>query len=172
MKKEIPEPENSSEKEVFAFFGLASYYAQVVEQAVIHFAIVLKSSGKTRITGQDIDSLFERFEKQPMGPLLKEARKLGPIPAELDNQLSSMLQRRNHLIHRFFSEHSEDFMSDAGRSAMIAELRITILQFQETDTALDRIVLPLLAKSGISADMIESAYREMLGRAQSRDGTG
>jgi hypothetical protein len=31
--QEVPEPEDFSEKEVFTFFGLASYAAQVVEQS-------------------------------------------------------------------------------------------------------------------------------------------
>jgi len=35
ISREVPEPEDFETKEVFAFFGLASYEGQVLEQALV-----------------------------------------------------------------------------------------------------------------------------------------
>jgi hypothetical protein len=147
-------------------------WAQVLEQAFIHLAIILQVSGKTEITRKDIDSLFDKFEKQPMGHLLNEARKVGPIPTDLDTSLSSALDRRNYLTHRFFFEHSEDFISENGRSTMIQELQSITAQFQSADIELDGVVLPMFSQLGISEEKIQSAYRQMMERAKSRDVAG
>lgn len=39
---EIPTIDNWCEKESFAFFGLAAYYAQVLEEAALNLAVVLR----------------------------------------------------------------------------------------------------------------------------------
>ena len=41
----------------------------------------------------------------------------------LYNQLKQGLWYRNHLTHHFFYEHSDDFITEAGRKVMIIKLQ-------------------------------------------------
>ena len=45
----FPEPEDTGQKEVYAFFGLCSYYAQVFKQGVVNLAVGLRVRGLTTL---------------------------------------------------------------------------------------------------------------------------
>src|SRR5437870_5100015 len=102
MPPPTPESEGSEAKEVFAFFGLAAYHAQVLEQELILFALILHLSGRTGITQAKVEALFESLSVRTFGQLLREARTLTPIPVDLDDRLTEALRRRNDLTHDFF----------------------------------------------------------------------
>lgn len=88
MARSIPEREGSDPKEVFAFFGLAAYHGQVLEQELIIFAVVLHLSGRTGISRAYVDALFDTFEARTFGQLLREARSLIAIPPDLEDKLA------------------------------------------------------------------------------------
>lgn len=169
LPKSVPEREGSNPEEVFAFFGLAAYHGQVLEQELIILAVMLHLSGRTRVTQADVDASFDTFETRTFGQLLREARSLIAVPADLDAKLAEALRRRNDLAHRFFARRSEDSMSDAGRIDMIDELRNTILLFEEVDAAVTAIREPLSERLGISREMAQKELESMLARAAARD---
>lgn len=169
MAKGVPEREGSEAKEVFAFFGLAMYHAQVLEQELIIFAVMLHLSGRTRITRADVERLFETFEARTFGQLLREARSLTVIPSDLETKLAEALRARNDLSHSFFARRSEDFMSDGGRVEMISDLRAATALFEEVDAAVTAIREPLSRKLGISAEVAQRELDKMLARAAARD---
>lgn len=169
MVDSVPEREGSDPKEVFAFFGLAAYHGQVLEQELIIFAVMLHLSGRTRVTRTDVEALFETFEARTLGRLLREARSLTTIPPDLEGKLTDALGQRNDLVHRFFARRSEDFISDAGRVEMIEELRKATLLFEEVDAAVTAIREPLSQRLGISQDIAKKELDKMLARAAARD---
>jgi hypothetical protein len=59
-----PEPENYSEKEVYAFFGLAAYSAQVLEKGLVNMVVAFKTFG----------AKISRDEFDLRGQLRREAR--------------------------------------------------------------------------------------------------
>lgn len=165
----VPEREGSNPKEVFAFFGLAAYHAQVLEQELMILAVMLHVSGRTGVTRADVDALFDTFEARTLGQLLREARSLTEVPGSLDAQLAEALRRRNDLAHRFFARRSEDFMSDAGRVEMTEELRDTTHLFEEVDAAVTAIREPLSERLRVSQDVAQKELDKMLARAAARD---
>jgi len=169
LGKAIPEREGSDPKEVFAFFGLAACHGQVLEQELIIFAVMLHLSGRTRITRDDVQGLFQTFEVRTFGQLLREARSLAAVPSDLEAKLTEALNRRNDLAHRFFARRSEDFMSDTGRVEMIEELRTAALLLDEVDAAVTAIREPLSRKVGVSEELARSELEKMLERALARD---
>jgi hypothetical protein len=46
---EVPEPESDEAKEVYAFFGLAAYWAQVLEREAIHFAVAVHMANAAQL---------------------------------------------------------------------------------------------------------------------------
>ncbi len=168
--KSVPEPEGSGPKEVFAFFGRAAYYGQVLEQELIIFAVMLHLSGRTRLTQLDVEALFGAFQSRTFGQLLREAGSLTTIPPDLEARLMDALNRRNDLAHKFFARRSEDFMSDAGRVEMIEELRRATVLFEEVDAGVTAIREPLSQKLGISQDLAKQELDKMRARAAAREG--
>ena len=165
----VPPREGNDAKEVFAFFGLAAYHGQVLEQELVIFAVMLNLSGRSRVTREAFEALFDRLEVWTFGQLFREARSLTPIPRGLETKLNEALARRNDLAHRFFARHSEDFMSEAGRIGMIEELRATTGIFEDVDAAVTAVRVPLSSAIGITEEMAKHELDEMLARAAARD---
>lgn len=168
-RPEIPDPEGTDVKEVYAFFGLCSYYGQVLERGLINLAVVLNVRGATHVTGDDVVAAFERIEVKTLGQLIGDVRRMVPIPDELGAALSTALHDRNCLAHRFFTIRDVDFCSNPGRRNMIEELRDMTARFQATDRLLDSITLPLWEKLGFTQAMMESEVRKMLSEADARE---
>lgn len=165
----VPEPDGSDAKDVYAFFGLASYHAQVLEQELIHFASMLQLSGRTRVTRDYVDELYRTLESRTFGQLLNEARRLTPIPADLDRVLAEALRLRNDIAHMFFARHSEASLSRSGREEMIQSLRAASSVFIEADARVTALRRPLSEKLGLTEALVQQELDEMTARAATRD---
>lgn len=168
-RPEIPAPEGTDEKEVYAFFGLCSYYGQVLERGLINLAVVLNVRGATHVTRDDVVAAFERVEVKTLGQLIRDVKGVVSIPDELEAALSTALRDRNCLAHRFFATHDVDFCSNPGRRNMIEELRDMTARFQATDRLLDSITLPLWEKLGFTQAMMEREVAKMQSEADARE---
>jgi hypothetical protein len=169
MPLEIPEPDYDDPKEVYAFFGLAAYGAQILEQELMLLASVLHMGAAGPLTGKWVNELMDRIESKTFGGILSEARKFGTVPADVDALLADALRERNRLIHRFFADRATDFVSRVGRSEMIDELRAAIALFNAADTATTAIRRPLAEKLGIDATVAQALYEQVMAEAVSRD---
>jgi hypothetical protein len=129
----VPEAAGSDPKEVFAFFGLAAYHAQVLEQELLLFASMLRLSKSARVTQAAVEALFDRLDAKTFGGLLAEARRMTTVPGDLEADLAEALRCRNLLVHRFFADHAAELLSGAGPLEMIEELRGFAVAFQAVD---------------------------------------
>lgn len=166
---EVPEPDYDDPKEVYAFYGLAAYAAQVLERGLVNLLVGLSIAGERGITVEVIDGLFEQFNSHTFGHLFKALRNRISVTAGLEGQLSDALLRRNLLVHQFFEKHSEDFISEKGRHLMIDELRELIVLFKSADQSVDDLTLPLFSKLGITAEIIQRGLDAMQAAATARD---
>lgn len=170
-RPEIPDPDYEDPKEVFAFFGLAAYSAQLIEQGLSNLFVGLHVVYKKKPTWNDVRLMFENADKKTLGRLLKDVRKLVPFKSELEEELQKVLKKRNYLAHHFFVEHSEDFLHEKGRRQMIDELREIIAIFQVADPQIDELWHSLWEKYGFTEERIEqeltnlkAAFEECLER--------
>ncbi len=168
----IPEAEDTSQKEVNAFFGLCSYYAQVLEQGVVNLAVGLCVRGLTALTAPKISDAFDRTDRKTLGQLLHDVRRQVQIPGDTERGLGQALGDRNYLFHRFFVEHDVDFGSDAGRREMINELRAMTRRFQETDRFVNAIWMPLWDNLGLTQELMDAEIQRMRDEAELRDASG
>ncbi len=168
----IPEAENTGQKELYAFFGLCSYYAQVLEQGVVNLAVGLRVRGLTVLTAPNVSDAFDRADRETLGQLLHDVRRQVQIPGDTERWLGRALGDRNYLFHRFFVEHDVDFGSDPGRRQMIDELRGMTRRFQETDRLVDAIWIPLWESLGLSRELMEAEIERMRDEAERRDTSG
>lgn len=166
---EVPMPEGSGIKEVYAFFGLCAYQAQVLERGVINLAVGLHAKRLSSIAPEAVEPMFDRAEQKTLGQLLAAVRRQIPVPDSLERSLRVALQDRNVLSHHFFSIHDIDFVSDVGRESMIRELRAMTLRLQRTDRDLDEVTLPLWASLGVTKDMLSQEFARMMAQAEAQD---
>ncbi len=157
---EIPEPEDHGSKEVYAFFGLASYCAQVLEKGLVNMVVVFRCRGLV-ITRSEFDALFEEHDKKTLGQLLHRARSIVKIPTSVDSLLGEALQKRNWLTHHYFADRSVAFTMESGRKDMILELQEMIKLFKETDTATEPIYLPVMKERGLTEERVLELMSEM-----------
>jgi hypothetical protein len=165
----IPEVEDCNAKEVYAFFGLCSYYAQVLEQSVVNLAVGLHVRRLTALTTLDVSDIFDRANQKTLGQLLQDIQQKVQIPDDAERSLLRALKDRNHLFHRFFVEHDIDHGSGAGRRKMIVELQKMLLHFQETDRLVDAIWIPLWGSLGLTQELMEAEIRQMHDEADRRN---
>ena len=166
---EIPEIDNCCEKEPFAFFGLAAYYAQVLEEAALNLAVVLRLPEVNLISQELFLDLYDSLGRRTFGQLLKVAKSNLNLSDEDAEFLGTTLDLRNMLIHRYFRERAEDFISEVGRQEMKKELQTILSEFKKADEILTGLYLPLWEKYGVTEEFFQSEFAQMVEAAEHRD---
>jgi len=166
---DIPEIDNCCDKEPYAFFGLACYCAQVFEHATLNLALVLRLPTVDLVSQQLFDDLYESLSKRTLGRLLSAVKQEIDLPEEYRVFLEEAVELRNILMHRYFREHGEDFVSAVGRDEMKRELQSIISKFKRADQLLERIYIPLWKKYGVTDEFVEKELERVRVTAEERD---
>lgn len=165
----IPTPEGDSAKEVFTYFGLASYWVQILEKGYLQLTVTLGILEVESLSKEFYDSLWTKHEKLSLGRLLNSANKKITISDELKQLSLESLDKRNYLIHNFFWRHSQDFLSKKGRKLMINELISLIKLYRQTDKKLSVLLMKLMNKQGITGKDVLNQLSDMINKADARD---
>ncbi len=169
MAIEVPTPNYDDPKEVWAFYGLAAYSANLIEQSLINLGVVLQLPSVNVLTRDTFEKIFYEFDKKTLGQLLEAARKTTIIPENLDELLQKVLDKRNYLVHSFFHYHSEDAISQSGRRSMVDELAELIDLFRTVDPKLEEIYLPLWENHGVDEAFMRDEWEKTQARIRERD---
>ena len=168
----IPSPVDDSTKEVFTYFGLASYWGQLLEKGYLQLSVSLSILREESPSREDHDRLRTKFEKYTLGKLLVSAKKITTLPDELEQFSLESLDKRNYLIHHFYWKHAEDILSNKGRKLMIDELINLTNLFRQTDHLVNDLIMILLKQQGISEQDVLELRDEMVYNAHERDLSG
>ncbi|MFC3034375.1 hypothetical protein ACFOEE_17855 [Pseudoalteromonas fenneropenaei] len=152
--KEVPEPESLDEKEVYAFFGLASYTAQCLEKALVNLAFTYSLTDKNIVTQEDWDALFEDVNKKTFGRLLGMVKKDLSTSDEVLEELKQALDKRNWLAHDYFFDSIGQFHTESGRMTMIKELTEMIKLFNKWDQFIEGVYLQIWQQHGLTEEVI------------------
>lgn len=169
MSLEIPEIDNCCEKEIYAFFGLAVYWAQILEHSALNLAIVLNLPGASHMSQEVFDDIYSTLTKKTFGQLLKSTKGTLNISETDESFLSEALELRNILIHHYFREHAENLVSATGRQEIKEELQLIISKFKRADKILEGIYAPLWEKYGVTEEFISEHLEELRVQAENRD---
>ncbi len=153
-------------KEVYARFGLAMYYAQVLEHGLVNAMVCLQLLPNMRAIAHDheqwsvvIDGFMDRQFETTLGRMIRAFREGSDIPPDLERLLRRALEKRNWLTHHYFRERADAFLTHAGRLRMLEELEAVRQLIEDADRALDSFVKPVRERYGITDEWIE---RELL----------
>jgi len=163
--------ENQQCKDVYAYFGLAIYSSQCLEQAMIILITLLDLLPKSHTIGPDHtnrEEVYDKFvsdeNKRTMGRLLGRLQALG-IQTELENNLKEALEVRNWLAHSYFTDRVMEFMNEKGRKIMITELIKIQQKFTKVEDEVHEFQGSLGLKYGITEDVVEKQYEALLQQA-------
>jgi hypothetical protein len=164
-----PNDDDEHIKEVYARFGLAVYFAQVLELGLVNALIFLHliPSRRHRARSRDewgavVNTFIDRHFEATMGHLIKNLRDVTQVDTDLERLLSDALKRRNWLVHDFFRERATNFVSASGRQQMLTEIDECRELFQSADERLEAIVEPLRLGAGITDEFLAEEYQRML----------
>jgi len=152
---EIPEPDYDDPKELYAFFGLASYNVQLLEQGITNLLVGLRITRRETPTWDEVSKLYDTADRKTLGQMLSSVRQLSPFDPKLENRIDEALKKRNYLMHCFFVEHAEDLLSEPGKRKMIDELRKTIVSLKRVDSEVDDLWLSIWRKYGFTKERIQ-----------------
>ena len=169
--------ESEHVKEVYARFGLAVYYAQVLEHGIVNALVTLDlipskrhEAGTAEKWGAMVDEFMDQHFSTTLGRMIRALRTVTTVPDDLERHLTTALSKRNWLAHNFFRERAEEFMSAWGRDKMLHEVDECREAFRTADRRLDEIVRPIRHKFGLSDEMVQELFEAM--RAEARNGVG
>ncbi|MGR5242230.1 hypothetical protein ACPV36_15155 [Photobacterium damselae] len=160
--KPIPEPELCDEKEVFAFFGLASFNAQCAEKALVNFAMGYKVVDNSALNQEEWLEIYNGLNSHTFGRLLGQVKKKVDLPYELVTHLEATLKKRNWLAHDFFYDYAMHMSDTDGRKEMITELQNLIHIFQVADHAVEKLSLKVWETMGITEDWLQNEVATQL----------
>lgn len=161
-------------REVYSRYGLAMYQAQVLEHGMVN-AVIIARMLPTMRNHSDKAAWEDAFDRaydvelaKTFGNMLRALEALG-LPDDLMARLRAAKIERDHLAHRFFREHDEDFLGRAGRTRMIAACEDIIERFAAIDAELETVMQPLRERHGITAEWIETQMAAAFAAAAERD---
>jgi hypothetical protein len=160
-------------KEVYARFGLAVYFAQVLEHGIVNALVILDLVPSRRHLAlcavdweREVDGFMNRHFQATMGRMMKNLRDTTKVDDDLEHFLSEALRKRNWLVHDFFRERAHELMSSHGKKQMIAEIDACRDLFQSADVRLGEIVAPLRRKAGLTDELLAMEYERLMHEAR------
>ncbi|EHZ2656940.1 hypothetical protein K5N43_004395 [Vibrio vulnificus] len=165
--KPIPEPELRDEKEVFAFFGLASFNAQCAEKALVNFAMGYKVVDNSALSQEEWLEIYDGLNSHTFGRLLGQVKQKVDLPHELVTHLELTLKKRNWLAHDFFYDYAMHMSDTEGRTKIINDLQELVCIFQIADHAVEKLSLKVWETMGITEDWLQNEIEIQLKEYQS-----
>lgn len=169
------DPESEQIREVYAYYGLAMYWAQCLEQSIFqhlllfdHFPKAVAEYTTPENWAADFDRYEERELGQTMGKLIRRLQEVGRPTDGIEGTLAEALKSRNWLAHGYFADRALEFTTQDGREKMLEELEAAKENFQKCATELDAVSLPAACSLGFTDEMLEKVESEMVAAYASR----
>ena len=148
-------------KMTFAHFGLAYYRASVLEHEIVNILSMTRLVTARHEAEQLLSSPWDDKFKATMGVLVKQLEQHAHNDPDLVRDLIEAMRLRNYLAHAFWRERAEDFLTEAGRSRMINDLRAARNHFIAVDERLTNTAGRLAIQQwGVTDEVIESYTRD------------
>lgn len=118
-----PAPDYSRPDAVHTYFGYAAYWAQLLELAMLNLVASIRLADQRQIDDVTYNTAFEKLDRHTLGMLLRKCREANWLTISEDDELllQEALDKRNYLMHRFFSAHDDELLDDSHE--LVNELR-------------------------------------------------
>jgi len=157
------------QREVYAHFGVAIYFCQVVETGLVNYLLLLRRATADReMEESEIDDLFEELFGHTLGRNIKNVKRILGEHGEwvLADQMTETLKLRNELVHHWMRTRSLKQGVSETRLEMIEELENATAKLQDASGALQERAQALLNKAGLPNGFIEDEYQRLSALAE------
>lgn len=166
---QIPEPDYDDPKGIYSFFGLTFYMANVLEHGVMNLAVALLSKDVPGITVEDVDRLYESFDKKTFGQVIRAAKAKFDFSESFAAELELALDHRNYLAHRFFIVHDIDILTKSGRHKMIDELIEIVEHLKKVDQEMDKMWISAWEHLRLTKEWVEEQVQNYMAQRRESD---
>ncbi len=150
------EDENGKSRLIYAYFGLAIYFAQCLEQTFTNMIWIDRVFKKKVKFQNEINEIIDAVEnsKKTMGVLIREVKTEYSLPENLVVDLKKVLDTRNYLAHKFFKEQVQKFHTELGKKEMLKYFCDFIDDSKEVDNELNNYYCHYTKKLGLTEERI------------------
>jgi len=156
-------------KEVYAYYGLAMYWAQCLEQSIFqhllffdHFPRAIKAYKDPQQWAEEFDEYESREMKQTMGKLIQRLRESGQPTKEIELALEEALKARNWLAHGYFSDRAIQLTVSSGRQEMLIELESLYSTLKNCEALIDAATQPVIQKMDLTEEMMTDIEKKLV----------
>ncbi len=156
------ESEPEENKEVYARFGLAVYFAQLTEYSLMTLMVASRLSQRGRMTRNEVNSLMQRASRKTLGILIRDLKRQIVVPGTLARDLYKAIDLRNRLVHRYFRDRAVEIVTPEGRAGMVEELDEWRDFLEGVNETLEGITLEIMAEQGITEGVIAAEMERLV----------
>lgn len=160
--------DGSRQKEVFARFGRTVFKTQVFDHALVNLLTVAGMIDE-RMSPDEIDKCFDGLFRKTSGQLVNDVDTQSRLETQILEICRSAVAERNRLIHRFFREHAENFMSCRGQQVMLDDLGEVGDLIEKADSACQRVMMRIGAPYGFNDEVVQVHVEQMMERLSTSD---
>jgi hypothetical protein len=157
------------QREIYAHFGLALYFCQVVEAALVNYLLLLdRATGEREMAESEIDDLFVELFGNTLGRNIHNVKRILGEHGDwvLADQMADTLKLRNELIHHWMRTRAMLQGTSENRLAMIDELEGATAKLQDADRAISERTQAMLAKTDLPEGIVQAEYQRLTDLAE------
>src|SRR5882672_7072831 len=113
------EPDAELIREVYARFGAAYYFSEVLHRGLSNAYVIAPFEGRDGVTGPRVDERMANAFSLTLGQLIESLRPW--LSAHLLERLGAAARRRNYLAHHFWFEKAHLMFSDGDLAGLAHE---------------------------------------------------
>lgn len=152
------------QREIYAHLGVALYFCQVVEAALVtHLATLQGVTAGRVLTETEVDDLFVELFGHTLGRNIKNVKRVLGEQGEwaLADQMAETLKLRNELVHEWMRKRTMLQGTSENRLAMIDELRGAIGKLENAERAIREGTRTMMAKVGVPEGFVEGEHQRL-----------
>ncbi|MEX2105575.1 MAG: hypothetical protein WD810_01625 [Solirubrobacterales bacterium] len=152
------------QREIYAKFGLAVYFCQVLEAGLVTYLVLLRRATEERpATTEEVDELYAELFGNTLGRNIKNVRRLLGEEGEwiLEEQVTAALALRNDLVHQWMRTRVLRQGTSENRLAMIEELETARAVLEDADRVLGERTQVMMAKAGVPEEFVQEELKRL-----------
>lgn len=152
------------QREVYAKFGLAIYFCQVLEAGLVTYLVLLRrpTEGGSATT-EEVDELYFELFGNTLGRNITNVKRLLGRQGEwiLDEQMTAALTLRNELVHGWMRTRALKQGTSENRLAMIEELDKARALLEDADRVLGERTQAMMLRAGVSEGFVQQELERL-----------
>ena len=158
------------QREIYAQFGVATYFCQVLETQLVNYLALLSRANSGRpMADEEVDELFDRLFGGTFGRNLKAVRDLLGDDWVLADEMAAALKLRNELVHHWMRDRALKQDTSDDRRAMVEELKAAQAQLRSAEKRLTARTKAMWDQAGLPWEWVEREYARLREVAERQD---